>query len=371
MFHRTWLEIDISAFESNVAHMLADVHPAQLLAVLKADGYGLGAAPLARAALAAGAARIGVATADEAMALAGERMPLQVMSAVFPEELPALIGAGIDIPLHDVAMASEISSAASMVGRRARVHVKLDTGMGRLGLLPDDLERVVEINRDFHNIDIVGIFTHFPLSTEHCREACLAQIEEVKKALAFLAGRGFSIQVAHVANSDAIMHLPEAARPPFNMVRAGISMHGLTDMGDSRPEWLADVVSFHSRLVSVRRLPAGHAVGYGATFRLKRPTMIGTVAAGYADGVPLALSNRGAVVVNGHRCPVVGRISMDYTTIDLTNAPEAIAGAPVTLFGGHGGEVPTAADWAEAKGTHPYDIICSVAPRVVRVYRRK
>jgi len=371
MFHRTWLEIDISAFESNVSHMLADVHPAQLLAVLKADGYGLGAVPLARAAFAVGAARIGVATAEEAMALVPERLPLQVMSAVFPEELPALIGAGIDIPLHDIAMASEISAAAAMVGRRARVHVKLDTGMGRLGLLPDDLERVVEINHDFHNIDVVGIFTHFPLSTEHCREACLAQIEEVKKALGFLTGKGFSIQTVHVANSDAIMHLPEAAQPPFNMVRAGISMHGLTDMGDSRPEWLEDVVSFHSRLVSVRRMPAGHAVGYGATFRLKRPTRIGTVAAGYADGVPLALSNKGAVAVNGHRCPIVGRISMDYTTVDLTNAPEAIAGTPVTLFGGSGADVPTATDWAEAKGTHPYDIICSVAPRVVRVYRRK
>ncbi|MBR0056658.1 MAG: alanine racemase, partial [Kiritimatiellae bacterium] len=171
----------------------------------------------------------------------------------------------------------------------------------------------------------------------------------------------------HAANSDAICHLPEAARPPFNLVRAGLAMHGLADMGESRPEWLREVASFRARIVSARTLPAGSSVGYGATFRLDRPMRVGTIAAGYADGIPLALSNACDVIVGGARCPIVGRISMDYTTIDLTNAPGAAPGDVATLFGADGAEAVSPADWARVKRTHPYDIICSVSPRVPRI----
>jgi len=370
MFHRTWLEIDTEAFASNLRHLREAALPASLLAVLKADAYGLGAAPLARAAMDAGAARIGVATAAEALDLVPLGFPLQVMSAVFPEELPPLLDAGIDIPLHDYQMASVISEAARVVGRRAHVHVKLDTGMGRLGLQPEDLGAVAEIRHKFHNIDLVGIFTHFPRSTEHETAYCREQIAAMKRALAFFAGEGISFQFIHIANSDAICHLPETAQPPFNLVRAGLAQHGLVDMGESRPRWLREVAAFRARLVSVRTLPAGHAIGYSATHVLKQPTRIGTIAAGYADGLPLALSNACDVIVHGRRCPIVGRISMDYTTIDLTNAPAARAGDVVTLFGTDGCETVSPADWARLKRTHPYDIICSVSPRVPRIERK-
>ena len=367
MFHRAWLEINTRAFTSNLRHLREAADPASLLAVLKADAYGLGAVPLARAAMEAGAKRIGVATANEALALAPLGFPIQVMSALFPEELPPLIDAGIEIPLHDYPMAGAISEAAHLVGRRARIHVKLDTGMGRLGLFPEDLEAVADIRHKFHNIDIVGIFTHFPRSTEHEAEYCRGQIAAMKKALAFFEGKGITFQTIHIANSDAICHLPETAKPPFNMVRAGLAMHGLVDNGESRPKWLKEVASFRARLVSVRTLPAGHAIGYSATHVLKQPTRIGTIAAGYADGIPLALSNSCDVLVRGHRCPIVGRISMDYTTIDLTNAPRANTGDIVTLFGSERSETISPADWARIKKTHPYDIICSVSPRVPRI----
>lgn len=374
MFNRTWLEIDTGAFEDNLRKMRESVSPAELLAVLKADAYGLGARTLSLSAIRAGAARIGVATAAEAVELKEQlashaTIPLQVMSAVFPEELEALIAAGIEIPLHEARMLPEINGAASRLGLLARVHVKLDTGMGRLGLLPDELPEVLALLRKCGHIKPVGIFTHFPRSTEHEPEYCRAQVEQVKKAIALFEAAGISLRWRHVANSDAICHFPETAMPPFNLVRAGLAMHGLVDMGESRPTWLREVASFKSRLVSVRTMPAGSCIGYGATFKLAATTRIGTIAAGYADGLPLALSNRGKVIVNGCPCPIVGRISMDYTTIDLTCAPQASVGDVVTLFGRDGHQKITPSEWALAKGTHPYDIICSIAPRVPRVAR--
>lgn len=368
MFHRSWLEIDTKAFASNLENIRHIVAPADVLAVLKADAYGLGATALAKTAISAGVARIGVATAAEALELVPLGFPLQTMSAVFPEELPDLVGAGIDIPLADLAMAKEIDAAAARAGRHARVHIKLDTGMGRLGLLPDDIAQIPSLRHDCPNIDFVGIFTHFPLSTEHEPDFCRRQISDVKDAIDFLGKSGIKLRWHHVANSDAICHLPEAAQPPFNLVRAGITMHGLCDMGETHPAWVRDVVSFRCRIVSVRTLPAGHSVGYSATYVTKRPTRIGTLAAGYADGLPLALSNSFHVLVGGVRCPIVGRISMDYTTIDLTDAPDAKQGDVATLFGADGDETISPNEWAAIKKTHPYDIICSVTPRVPRIH---
>lgn len=367
-FSRIWLEVDTSASASNFRNMRRLVKPAKVLAVLKADGYGLGADRLARTVVEAGAARIGVATAEEARKIPALGVPVQIMSSVFPEELPWLLRHDIELPLADLSMAPVIDKAAGRLGRKARVHVKLDTGMGRLGILPAETALLPETLRGLANIDCVGVFTHFPLSTEHDPDFCRAQIELVRKTLAILKSGGIVPRWRHVANSDAICHLPEAAQAPFNLVRAGITMHGLTDMGESRPDWLKTVATLRSCLVSVRKLPAGGSIGYGATFKLKHPMLIGTIAAGYADGLPLALSNSCDVIVGGRRCPIVGRISMDYTTIDLTAAPEAKPGDIVTLFGRDGDCEISPNDWALLKRTHPYDIICSVSPRVPRVY---
>lgn len=367
-FHRIWLEVNTSATASNFRNMRRLVRPAKVLAVLKADGYGLGAAKLAEAVVGAGAARIGVATAEEARRMPDTGVPLQVMSAVFPEELPWLLRNGVEIPLADLSMAPVIDKVAGRLGCGARVHVKLDTGMGRLGILPGETPLLPEILKGLANVECVGIFTHFPLSSEHDPEFCRRQIGLVKDALAILKTAGIVPRWRHVANSDAICHLPEAAAAPFNLVRAGITMHGLTDMGESRPDWLQNVVSLRSRLVSVRMLPAGGSVGYGATFKLRRPTLVGTIAAGYADGLPLALSNSCDVIVGGRKCRIAGRISMDYTTIDLSAAPDARPGDIVTLLGRDGDCEIAPAEWAALKKSHPYDIICSITPRVPRIY---
>ena len=367
-FSRAWLEVDLSASRSNFRHIREQAAPCEVLAVLKADGYGLGAEPLARAFIDEGARRIGVATAAEALALRHLGVQLQVMSAVFPEELPDLIRAGVELPVTDLAMARAIGAVARSLGRVAKGHMKLDTGMGRLGTPIEEADEVVPACCAVDGLEVIGIFAHFPMSCEHRADYCRRQLGLERDLIGRLSARGIRFALRHAANSDAISHFPDSAREPFNMVRAGITLHGLVDCGESAPEWLRPVASFRARLAAVRTLPAGRTVGYGGTFTLQRPTRIGTLAAGYADGVPLALSNNGDVLVAGRRCPVVGRVSMDYTTLDLTNAPDAKPGDAVTLFGRDGDDEIPAMDWAVAKRTHPYDIICSVAPRVPRVY---
>lgn len=367
-FSRAWLEVDIKASLDNFNHIRDHVSPCEVLAVLKADGYGLGAREIAKAYVGAGAKRIGVATAAEAFDILDLGAQVQVMSAVFPEELPDLIAAGIELPVTDFEMARVIGETARRLGRTARCHMKLDAGMGRLGTLVEDALEVVPRCCAVDGVEMVGIFAHFPMSCEHREDYCRNQLEMEKSVIAGLEGKGLHFALRHAANSDAIDHFPEAAREPFNMVRAGIALHGLVDVGESVPSWLRPVASFRARLAAVRMLPAGRTVGYSGTYTLKQPTLIGTIAAGYADGVPLAISNNADVLVAGRRCPVVGRVSMDYTTIDLSAVPDARPGDVVTLFGRDGDEEIPVMDWASVKKTHPYDIICSVTSRVNRVY---
>lgn len=368
-FARAWLEVDLSKSRHNFRRIRASSMPCEVLTVLKADGYGLGARPIAEALIDEGASRIGVATASEAMALFPIGAQLQVMSAVFPEELEVLIRSGVELPITDLDSAGQIGAVATKLGVFARCHIKLDAGMGRLGILAEDALDVIPKCASIPGVELVGIFGHFPLSCEHRYDACVKQLEWQKAIVASLQEQGLSFKWIHAANSDAIVHFPLAAQAPFNLVRAGLVLHGLVEEGETPPEWMRNVASFRARLAAVRTLPKGRTVGYGGTFALNRPMRIGTIAAGYADGLPLALSNRQEVIVSGIRCPIVGRISMDYTTIDLTNVPEARVGDVVTLFGTDGDESIPILDWAMVKGVHPYDIICSVSPRVKRVYK--
>ena len=365
---RVWLEIDHEVVKSNFEHIAAKISPSKVLAVLKADGYGLGAMPIAKTLLAAGAARVGVATPDEAYALMGLGCDLQIMSAVLPEEVPDLVRAGVALPVTDLGMARFIGETARRMGLVAKGHVKLDTGMGRLGILIEEADEVVPACCSVPGLEAEGIFTHFPMDYAGHGDFTRRQIALFKGLLARLEAKGIRFKYRHCANSDAINHCPEAVREPFNLVRAGLNLHGLFDPAEDGGRYVAPVLSLKTRLVAARDMPAGRSVGYGATCRLDRPTRVGTIAAGYADGFPLALSNRGRVIIRGRSCPVIGRISMDYTTVDLTQAPGAEVGDIVTCIGRDGGESVTAEEWARLKGTHPYDIICSFSNRVRRVH---
>lgn len=367
-FARVWLEVDLDSLVSNFGKIRETARQCEVLCVLKADGYGLGAGKIARRLESCGGRKFGVATVDEALALLPAGGTIQIMSAVFPEELPELIRANVELPVTDLGMAREIGKTALKLGRVAKCHVKVDSGMGRLGIPIKDADRTIPSIFGIKGIEPVGIFSHFPMSSHPDAEFSARQTREMSALIARLEKASMSFRWRHIANSDAIMGLKDASMPPFNMVRTGLALYGLADDSRGNRPWMREVAALRSKLVSVRKLPSGHSVGYGRSHRLSKETLVGTIAAGYADGLPLALSNRGRVLLRGHPVPVIGRISMDYTTVDLSSVPDAAAGETVTLFGSdRDGAIPVQ-EWAWMKGTHPYDIICSVAPRVKRLY---
>ena len=370
--HRAWMEVDLAGLRRNYARVAKAVRPASVLCVVKAGAYGLGAEAFARTLAKCGAAAFGVATPEEAMEVKslGLGLPVQILSAVMPEEIAPMVEAGVTLPVADLAAAKRISAAARKLKTKARVHFKLDTGMGRLGILAADAPRVIRAAWRLPNLDCEGIFSHCPVASDPADPFTKEQFARFRNVLADVARDGIKFRVVHVAASDAINFFPQAARRPFNRVRAGLDLHGCVNDAGIRALGLEQIFTFKARIAQVRRLPTGTTIGYGRTFRVAKPARIATLAAGYADGIPLALSNRGRVLVRGVPCPVVGRISMDYTTVDVSHVPGRVdMGDAVTLLGRDGGEAIPAAEWGDLKGTHPHDILTSISPRVVRIAR--
>ena len=367
---RVWLEINLAVLRDNYRRIADLVAPARVLAVLKADAYGLGCLPIAQALAAAGAGRLGVAEPNEAYRLLPVGLPMQILSAVLPDEIPGLVRHGIVMPLADRESAESISREAVRQGVTARGHVKIDSGMGRLGipLAGGGAFETVRAIAALPGLACEGIFTHFPMAYRGGDDMTECQIADFLALLEQLERAGITFACRHVANSDAINNFPRTAAPPFNWVRAGINLHGSFDTEGRRRMSLRSILTLKTRLAAVRSLPAGCTIGYGATYRLPRDMRVGTISAGYADGLPLALSNRGTVLIRGRSCPILGRISMDYATVALDQAPEAAPGDEVVCLGGEGPSAITVESWAQLKGTHPYEIICSFGNRVRRCY---
>jgi len=396
MQHRVWVEIDLKALVRNYRKIAAKVRPAKVLCVLKANAYGLGVAEYARALAGAGCTAFGVAEPYEAMELLRELggrwkvgggtkdslnstvqpstfnlqpgfPSVQILSSILPDEIPEMVRAGVILPVTDLPTARLISSAAVKAKVVAKVHFKLDTGMGRLGILAKDAPDVIRQVVSLPNLDCEGIFSHFPMAYDSEDPFTKAQIERFKAVLKAVEKDGITFQKVHIAASDAINNFPETAKPPFTQVRTGINLHGSFDPNGRRALKVEPVLSLKTRVAQVRELPAGTTLGYGRTWCLAAPTRIATISAGYADGLPLALTNRGHVLIRGKVCPVVGRISMDYTTVDVSGVKGVQPGDEVICFGRAGGHTITPDDWAALKGTHAYDIICSLGSRVQRI----
>ena len=380
MDRRVVVEIDLKALVRNYRRIAAHVKPAKVLCVLKANAYGLGVAPFARALGAAGCRNFGVAEPYEAMEIsaalrrAGVRdAEVQILSSVLPDEVAEMVRASVTLPVTGLEGAKLISSAAVKLRRRARVHFKLDTGMGRLGILatgPGGVERALEeisAAAALPGLDCEGIFSHCPVAYEPKNPFTPRQIALFKRVVAAAAKAGLRFRMVHMAASDAINNFPETARRPFTHVRTGINLHGSFDPNGRRALKVESVLTLKTRVAQARELPAGTTLGYGRTWCLASPSRIATISAGYADGLPLALTNRGFVFIGGRRCPIVGRISMDYATVDVTGVEGVKAGDEVICFGRCGKDAITPDDWAALKGTHAYDIICSLGNRVQRV----
>lgn len=363
---RVWVEIDLAELRRNYLKIAAAAKPAAVLCVLKANAYGLGVLPYAKALAETDCAGFGVAEPFEALRLVGMGKPVQILSSILPDEIDAMVEAGVVLPATDLETAKAIDRAAGKLGTRAKVHIKLDTGMGRLGTPLADAPRVVRAVKALPNLDCEGIFSHCPMAYEPSNPFTDGQIASFVALLRDLAEDGVTFRKVHVAASDAINNFPRAAQPPFNVVRTGINLHGSFDPNGRRALDVRNVLTLKTRVAQVRDLPAGTTLGYGRTWCLARPTRVATISAGYADGLPLALTNRGHVLIHGRPCPVIGRISMDYTTVDATLAPDVRPGDEVVCLGGEGRFQVTPDDWARLKGTHAYDIICSLGSRVER-----
>lgn len=381
MERRVVVEIDLKALVRNYRKIAAHVKPAQVLCVLKANAYGLGVADYAKALASAGCTMFGVAEPYEALELLRVLAPagssvnsrkagateVQMLSSVLPDEVEPMVKAGVILPVIDVATAKLISAAAVKAKVVAKVHFKLDTGMGRLGILAKDALAVMREVKKLPNLDCEGVFSHFPMAYDPKDPFTKRQIKIFKSIVAAAEKEGFKFKKVHISASDGINNFPETAKKPFTVVRTGINLHGSFDPYGRKALKVEPVLSLKTRVAQVRELPAGTTLGYGRTWCLNAPTKVATISAGYADGLPLALTNCGFVFIGGKRCKIIGRISMDYTTVDVSGVPNVKPGDEVVCFGKCGKDSITPDDWAALKGTHAYDIICSLGNRVQRI----
>lgn len=364
---RVWLEISLKTLRENFGNIKSSVSPCGVIAVLKANAYGLGVREIAKTLADAGAAGFGVAELNEALMLKDVGVPVQILGGVLPEEIPTAVREGIILAVTDADIAKRISDEAVRQKRTAECQFLVDTGMGRLGILVQDAFDTIKNAFALPNLNFSGIYSHFPMAYMTGSEYTLNQVSQFLKLLDELKTSGIVFRKIHMANSDAINNFPVTYKPPFNFVRTGINLHGSFDSQGQQVLKLKSILTLKTRLVAVRNLPAGMSLGYGGTYKLPVNMKVGVISAGYADGLPLALSNRGYVIIRGKPCHVLGRISMDYTTVSLEQVQDAERGDEVTCLGGEGPLAITVENWAQLKGTHPYEIICSFGTRVNRI----
>lgn len=367
-------DIDLSAIEDNARSIKRLVGPAcELMAVVKANGYGLGARWVAEAALAGGATRLAVARVDEGVELrrAGFECPILVMAFAAPEESGAIVEHRLSavVVREEMARALEVSATArlSPPGSVA-VHIKVDTGLGRYGCAPEEVASLATALMRWPHLRLEGLMTHFAESDADDPSFTLSQLERFEALRRDLDRQGFRFEMVHAANSAATLGLPPAR---LNLVRCGIALTGhypsprLREVVSLRP-----ALTLAAQVARVFEVREGESVGYGRTWIAERPSTIGLIPVGYADGYVRALSNRAEVLVRGRRCPLAGRVSMDQAAVDLTGVPGVRQGDEVVLIGRQENEEISVDEVARHAGTISYEILCGLTPRVAKRYLR-
>jgi alanine racemase len=363
----TWAEIDSAAFARNIDAVVRRLpQGSRLIAVMKANAYGHGAVELAqRSCTPDRVAMIAVILLEEALELrrAGITLPVLVMGPLTAKQIPIAADNGFAIGVPGPEELSAIAEVAR--DREVHVHLKLDSGMGRMGATGTELPRVAEILRSAPKLKLDAMYTHFANASDPRDPYTDRQIAVFDHLVADLREAGITAPLHHRANSAATMRGFVRAG---EYVRCGIALYGgeALDLDESR---LEPVMRWRTEVVRLKTLPQGHPVGYGLTFRTKRVSRIATLAVGYADGYNRLLSNKGEVLVRGKRVPVVGRVSMDLVTVDVTDFPDVGIGDEVVLLGSQGGEEISAEEIAKKTGTISYEVFCDVSARVPRVYR--
>ena len=368
------VEIDLSAFRANLAALQAHVGSTELMVVVKADGYGHGMIPCAREARAAGAGWLGVATPAEALALreSGDTGPVLAWLYGVEEDLTPLVAASVDVSAQSVDQISRLVAAAATTERRARVHLKVDTGLSRNGaaaeVWPEVCAAAVEAE-DAGALEVVGIWSHFAAADEPGHPSVQIQLAAFQRAYEVARSAGLEPALRHLGNSAGALLVPDAH---LDLVRVGIAAYGIDPapgVAELAGVRLRPVMTLRSQLVNVKQIAAGAGVSYGWTWMADRATTVGLVPLGYGDGIPRHAGNRAEVGWAGGWAPIRGRVCMDQFVVELGPGVDVQPGAEVILFGpGDRGE-PTAADWAEWSGTIGYEIVTRIGARVPRLYR--
>jgi alanine racemase len=365
--HRSsWVEVDLDAIAHNVRGLKALVGDGvSLFAVVKANAYGHGAVPVARTALLNGADHLAVASITEALELraAGIEAPVLVMSYTPPGMIRLAISENITITLYDLELARAYDRAAREMNATLRVHIKVDTGMGRLGVLASEAVAFFRALRACTHLEVEGIYTHFSAADED-PDYTRQQIETFRRVLAPLHAAGYAFRYIHAANSAGTLLTPDAH---FNAVRTGLAIYGLSPSSTvSVPPDFQLALAWKTVIAQVKTLPPGHSVGYGNTYVTDAETRVAVIPVGYSDGLRRAPHHWGHVLVHGQIAPIIGRVSMEKTTLDVTHIPGVTVGDEVVLLGTQGTQSITADDVARRLGTISYEVVCAIVPRAPR-----
>jgi alanine racemase len=366
----SWVEIDLAALRHNyfqARQRLAS--PTQVLAVVKSDAYGHGMVPVARELMSAGVEFLGVSKFWEAVELRdnGIELPVLVLLGVEPADMEEMLRRDIRPVVYRLDHARSLSQCACSMQRPARLHVKIDTGMGRLGvpweLLPGFLDELLALP----GLELEGVLSHFAVADEADKTFSEWQLGRFRQALQLFADRGRPVPYAHISNSAGLLDLPAAH---WQLVRPGLMLYGSTPSPVlERPATLLPVMSLKARIIQIKDVQAGESIGYGRTYVVPRPSRIATIPVGYDDGYSRLLSNRAQVLVGGQRAPVVGRVSMNMITVDVTHAQDAREDDEVVLLGTQGDERITAEEIADLCGTISYEVFCSIGRHHFKTFR--
>lgn len=376
MFGRpTWAEIDLDAIQHNVREVKRLLpEGTELMAVVKANGYGHGAGPVAKAALAAGATRLAVSSVDEGIELRQEGIdaPILVLGYTDPTSAGDVVAWKLTQTVYEPQLLAALQAAAASVHAVVKVHLKIDTGMGRIGVSNgDDALALAKQVQDSDALLLEGIFTHFATADEADTSYADKQAAKWQEICAILDREDINVPLQHISNSAAILHHPRCSDTPMgNMVRLGISMYGYYPSDEvQKAAPLRPALRFVSRIVHLKAVPAGTSISYGATHTTCADgTRIATVPVGYADGYSRLLSGKGHALVRGVRVPVIGRVCMDQLMLDVSGVPSAEMGDEVVLYGSQGEAEITLEEVAARIGTITYEVVCDLGRRVPRVY---
>ncbi len=364
------LGIDLGALEHNYRQLRGLCEPrVKMLAVVKADAYGHGLLPVARTLARAGADYLGVGSLDEGLTLrqAGLRLPILLLLGILPQEAERTVAADLEVALFRRDVAEALAAAARSQMKKAKVHLKVDTGMGRLGLLPGEVPEFLAGLKDYRQLEVLGLISHLAVADLEDKTYTLKQLQDFTKLLAAARGQGWALPLSHISNSAALWELKEAH---LGLVRPGLMLYGSPPAPDRPPPVeLKPVMTLTTQVLQLKHLPPGSSISYGCTYTTPEGCDLAVLPVGYCNGYNRLLSNRGAVLVQGKRAPIRGRVCMNLTMVEVTGIPGVQEGDRVTLLGQDGDDRISADELAAWADTISYEVYCLLGAANLRRYK--